>query len=318
MKIKLALIMFIVFVVASACIVSSLYLTRHTMIETALQSALFIVFMITYVVISIIISKYAINFFSELKKLYETVHEQNERIKLLLDKMPPAKTDNPEAAAAQEDGADGGSLYGSLTVDGMNVDKCISSLAGDEEAFIQVLRAYLADTRSHLGILKGQLEGEDLKGYAIVVHGIKGASYGVCAEEVGDAAKSLEAAAKAGDLETLENGHGPFAETTNTLLDNIGAALRVIDAAVVKPCAVSPDAALLLELRDACRNYEMDKADETMAQLEAFEYESNTELVAWLREQINNMAFEKISDGEWPAEYTKNDPESKSGDSMIA
>ena len=310
MKIKVALILIIiVFVVTAVCFGSFFYLTRQTTVETVFHSAMLVIFMTAFIVASVLVSKYIIRSYSEFKKLNETVREQNDRINLLLDAAPVEKKDIPDTAGVQEVGADGCSLYGSLMIDGMNVDRCIKNLAGDEGAFVQVLQAYFSDTRSHLSILEEQLEGGDLKGYAIVVHGIKGASYGICAGEVGDAAKILEAAAKAGDSETLESGHGPFAMITNTLLDNIGAALQEIDAAIVKPDAVSPDTELLEELRDACRNYEMDGADDAMSRLEAFKYESNTELVAWLREQIDNMAFETISGGEWPAVFTQDNGE---------
>jgi hypothetical protein len=58
----------------------------------------------------------------------------------------------------------------------------------------------------------------------------------------------------------------------------------------------------LRELREACAAFDMDRADKTMAQLESFHYERGGEIVAWLREQIDMMNFEKISRGEWPSE----------------
>jgi hypothetical protein len=61
--------------------------------------------------------------------------------------------------------------------------------------------------------------------YAIVVHGIKGASYGICAQETGDAARVLELAAKAGNLEAVKGGHPAFEKMVEVLLDDINKAL---------------------------------------------------------------------------------------------
>lgn len=78
------------------------------------------------------------------------------------------------------------------------------------------------------------------------------------------------------------------------MLDGIGRALGALDAVADKAVAAAPDPKLLLELRDACAAFEMDRVDAAMERLEAFRYESGGELIAWLREKVDEMAFEEI------------------------
>ncbi len=150
--------------------------------------------------------------------------------------------------------------------------------------------------------LRTFLEAENLEEYAIVVHGLKGSSNGICAQEAGQAAETLERESKAGNLGAVKAGHGAFEEIAGSLLVEIEEALKEIDAAHDKPVAAEPDPSLLEELRKACEAFDMDRVDETMAQLESFRYEKGGKLVVWLRERISDMTFEEISRGEWPTE----------------
>ncbi len=49
------------------------------------------------------------------------------------------------------------------------------------------------------------------------------------------------------------------------------------------------------ELRAACTGYDMDRVDAAMDKLESFRYEAGGELIVWLREKVDGMAFEEIA-----------------------
>ncbi len=183
-----------------------------------------------------------------------------------------------------------------IAIEGLDINGALKRFSGDEEVFIEVLRSYAAGTRGLLETLKDCLVGERLADYAIAVHGVKGSSYGVCAREVGSLAEALEREAKAGDLGAGRAGHEAFAKTTENLIRAIGAALTRIEAAIDRPKAKAPDPELLRQLREAALSFDMDRVDAAMAGLEALRYESESarELTAWLREQVDNMAFEEI------------------------
>jgi signal transduction histidine kinase/DNA-binding response OmpR family regulator/ABC-type amino acid transport substrate-binding protein len=190
-----------------------------------------------------------------------------------------------------------------LVIDGLDIDKGVERFSGDKTAYIQVLRSYAANTRPLIHKMAEYLLAENLRDYAIAAHGIKGSSYGICANEIGKAAEELEIAAKSGNIEAVENLHSPFGRIAETLLDNISSLIASIDAAEKKPSAISPDPALLEELHEACREYDIGRIKNVMAQLESFKYKVGGKIVVWLRSQIDTMNIEEIYDGDWPEDF---------------
>jgi CheY-like chemotaxis protein len=187
-------------------------------------------------------------------------------------------------------------------IDGIDIPKALERFNGDKEILFDVLRSYAVNTRQLLKELDTFLSEGNLGDYAIVVHGIKGSSYGVFALEVGKAAEALEAAAKAADLTEVKKSHPRFNQTAIALMDCIDVAVNAYEDVADKPTAAEPDPALLAELREACRSFDMDGVDTIMERLEDFRYERGGELVAWLRDRVNDMMFEEIAGGEWPEE----------------
>ncbi len=167
---------------------------------------------------------------------------------------------------------------------------------GDAEVLWDVLRSYAANTRPLLYDLRNRLERGDMPGYAIVAHGIKGSSYGIMARELGKIAEGLENAAKNGDIGAVKDGHSQLEKTANVLLDKLDRALPAENSG--KPGASRPDPALLAELRDACRAFDMDRVDAAMEELESFKYESGGDLIRWLRSRVNSMEFEAVAEME--------------------
>jgi uncharacterized protein YicC (UPF0701 family) len=112
---------------------------------------------------------------------------------------------------------------------------------------------------------------------------------------VGRTAETLETAAKASDLAGVQERHAAFVALVETLLDSLDKILGEGSVANDRPLAAEPDAALLAELRDACKAFDMDRVDAAMAQLESSRYERGEELVRWLREKVDAMEFEEIA-----------------------
>ena len=185
-------------------------------------------------------------------------------------------------------------LSNGIAIKGIDLRRALECFGGDELVFVDVLRSYAINTRSLLSGLREYIAEENMEEYAIVIHGIKGSSYGICAQETGGMAERLEAAAKAGDIDAVRRGHAAFEEAAGDLLDEIDKALYQIDGVACRPLAAEPDPALLAELREACEAFNMDRVDDAMARLEAFRYERGRELIDWLREQVNGMVFEEI------------------------
>jgi CheY-like chemotaxis protein/nitrogen-specific signal transduction histidine kinase len=164
-----------------------------------------------------------------------------------------------------------------------------------ENAYLQILRSFMTHTPELLEKMRGVSE-ETLAGYAITVHGLKGASYGICAEALARQAQVLESAAKAGDFETVRAENGVFIKAAEAILSALRDLLNDIkeNEDFGKESRDAPDEALLAKLRDAAEHFKFTAMDEIVTELERYRYESDGELVVWLREQLDELEYEKI------------------------
>jgi signal transduction histidine kinase/CheY-like chemotaxis protein len=163
------------------------------------------------------------------------------------------------------------------------------------ETYGEVLRSYAVHTPALLEKLESLARSgdESLNEYIITIHGLKGSSYGVCADEAGRQAEALEQAARKGDRDFIEANTGRCIESVRAILRGLDA-LLARDAAKGKPRVPAPDPALLAELLEASRQYKAKPMEAIVNQLAGYEYESGGELVAWLREQMDNLEYDAI------------------------
>jgi CheY-like chemotaxis protein/HPt (histidine-containing phosphotransfer) domain-containing protein len=95
------------------------------------------------------------------------------------------------------------------------------SLYGDEmDIYLEVLRSYVLNTPAVLDKIRNVSE-ETLQDYAINVHGIKGTSANIGAEEAREAAFSLEKMAKASDLNGVLTINDSFIKDTENVIAGI-------------------------------------------------------------------------------------------------
>jgi hypothetical protein len=166
---------------------------------------------------------------------------------------------------------------------------------GSENAYMQILRSFTIHTPALVEKMRG-VSRETLANYAVTVHGIKGASAGIYAGTVTRQAQILESAARSGDFETVRERNGVFIETVETLLS----ALRELPYDVLenfkKENKDAPDGVLLMKLLDAAEHFNFATMDEILTELERYRYDSNEELVTWLREQLDELAYGAIQE----------------------
>jgi CheY-like chemotaxis protein len=201
-----------------------------------------------------------------------------------------------------EEQASGGSgIPAGFAIGGIDIQKGLVRFGNDGSVLADVLRSYAVTTRPLLARLQAYLDEGDLADYTIVIHGIKGSSYGIFAAEAGAAAERLEGLAREGRLEAVAEEHPAFAALETALLDRLDLALAEMDAKS-KAGAEEPDPALLRELKEACGEFDIDRVDSIMARLEAVRYERGGGLVSWLRERVDESDFVAVSGGVWPSE----------------
>jgi CheY-like chemotaxis protein len=165
---------------------------------------------------------------------------------------------------------------------------------GTEETYLRILQSYLTHTPELLEKLRS-LSRETLPQYAITVHGLKGASYGICAGEIGKGAEELEFAAKAGDYEKVNSKNAAFIAEVETAMEGIRKLLEsAAENSSPKQKAAAPDKTMLEKMLDASKRFKPAVMEDVMAELEGCEYESGGDLIPWLREQIDNLEYDAV------------------------
>jgi len=178
-----------------------------------------------------------------------------------------------------------------------------------EKAYQEVLRAWCKHTPELLEKLRvltepllnnssSSLDGESLDEYTIAVHGMKGSTYGICADKTAGKAAELEDAARRSDTEFIAANTGPLIEEAEKLLQNLEKLLACISSERSRPKlkAKSPDPGLLIQFLDACIHFKSSRMEEILGELEESEYESGGDLVEWLRDQTDNLEYDAIKE----------------------
>jgi CheY-like chemotaxis protein len=195
-------------------------------------------------------------------------------------------------------------LAGAFAIEGLDFKKGIDRY--QENVYIDVLRAYSMHTPALLEKLRSLKNGGDGEGinspegmneYTITVHGLKGSSSGICAEEAAKQADALEAASRKGDVQFIKKNNDTLINAVEKILYGLkGLFERIAKQAGAKPRAAKPDTAVLKELVEACKHYKSNLMDETLDKLEMYEYETEGDLIVWLREQADNLEYEAIQE----------------------
>ena len=163
-----------------------------------------------------------------------------------------------------------------------------------EAAYLDVLRSWHLHTPDLLDKLRDVSE-KNLAEYAVMVHGLKGSSLGICADMIGSKADNLERFAKDGQLSLVQAENPALIKMVESLLQGVGALLKKIaESRNERKKFPAVDPALLAKLLDAVKRYKTTLMEEVMEEIETYEYESDSELVAWLRLQMDNLEYDAI------------------------
>ena len=199
--------------------------------------------------------------------------------------------ESSESTADKQDSKDWRAFNNGIP--GVNIKRGLHRFAGDKNAYLDVLRSYAKNTQPLIESSKG-VSRDKLLEYKTIVHGVKGSSRSIFAEEVGDIAEALENAAFAGDYSYILTHNDSLAEKTLDLISNINKMVERFEADNLKIIKEKPDNDTLMRMRQACVDYNMDEVDAALDELESFSYETNGDLITWLRENVEQMNFDDI------------------------
>jgi hypothetical protein len=114
-------------------------------------------------------------------------------------------------------------------------------------------------------------------------------------------AEALEISAKAGDFSRVMAGNETFIGGVENLLLQLEDLLKSADeigeeADSDKSALPAPDRSLLEKMLTASRDYDIDTMQSVMDELDQYSYESEGELISWMKEQLVNFGYDAISD----------------------
>jgi hypothetical protein len=177
-------------------------------------------------------------------------------------------------------------------VNGVAVGEALERFSSGE-GYVDSLRSYIVHTPALLEKIRSP-DAVHLDDYRINVHGIKGSSFGISANDLGRKAEELEKAAKAGDILYIRRYNEGFINHGKALLGDLNKLLDKAEAKFTKPQRAAPDKAVLDRIYRAAGEYNIGELDRAMEELEQYSYEANADLILWLREQIDASEFEQI------------------------
>jgi HPt (histidine-containing phosphotransfer) domain-containing protein len=184
-------------------------------------------------------------------------------------------------------------------IDGLDITNGYEQANADERVYVKILRSYASNVRSLLKTMEaiGPIEEGDEKNldeYKKTAHAIKGTSYYILASQVGQQAEALEKASGAGDINYVRENNKTFLETAWKLIGDLDEMISAYDIENPRPVKSEPDKEVLSRIIDACRRFDMDDLDEAMEEIEKYRYETDDDLVDWLRDAVNNMDMAHI------------------------
>jgi len=203
--------------------------------------------------------------------------------------------DSFEAASATQNNEN--QVMINKAIEGLSIEKGVKRFGGDAGTYLDVLRSYAKNTMPLLEAIKAQANAPPqslVADYETIVHGIKGSSRGVCADDVADIAEALEKASHNLDYDYVSANNGLLIKAATKLIADIETLLEEARAAQNKPRKPSPDKEMLARLKVACDDYDINVIDTVMEELEAFEYDEGGELVEWLRQNAELSNFGEI------------------------
>ena len=107
-----------------------------------------------------------------------------------------------------------------ISISGIDAELGSDFYGGEMDLYIDALRSYVRHTPAALDKLR-VVTGDSLREYETNVHGLKGASGGIGAEEVRKAAADLESKAKSGDFTDLPSMNEELIRKAETLVSDI-------------------------------------------------------------------------------------------------
>ncbi|MDR1713218.1 MAG: transporter substrate-binding domain-containing protein [Coriobacteriales bacterium] len=175
-------------------------------------------------------------------------------------------------------------------IPGVDIRSALATFGGDEECYINVLRSYVASSPELAD------KAEQRQDYTITVHGLKSASRNIGAATLGDLAEQLEKASKEDDSAFIGEHNERFVAKVRATVAQLEKLVAEYDATCDKEQLPRPDRETLAAMLEEAQSFDIDGLEEDLNKLEGFRYEHDEDLIPWLREQLDQAGFVRISE----------------------
>lgn len=181
----------------------------------------------------------------------------------------------------------------SLGVAGLNFKKANENYDGDDDLYYEILHSFVINTPALLEEYK-DVNSVNIEDYGRIMHGIKGSSRSICADEFAGIAERLEKAAKDLDFDFIYQYYPLFLDAARDLMSGIEEMLEKRNRENPKEKTGGLDKKLLDKLVIACKAYDMNTVDAILDLLGNYEYEQDRELYYWLRDNADKLNLNAI------------------------
>jgi HPt (histidine-containing phosphotransfer) domain-containing protein len=188
-------------------------------------------------------------------------------------------------------------------VEGIDFNAALQLYGGDGAALMTILQSFLAHTPALIQKMDAHLE-TSLPDYAVEVHGLKGTCAAICASESAELARELEFASREGKGDFVKARHGELRRQVLALTEGLKVLAEGWEACrpgLEKEARSKPDRELLVRLSAAAGDFNSNKVEEVLGELERYRYEEGEELIQWFREQAENFDYEALH--KWLEEF---------------
>lgn len=196
--------------------------------------------------------------------------------------------------------AETGQILANTNIPGLDIPDALGRMGNSPKLYMRIIHSYVTNMPANLEELAtDKINAETLPDYAIKIHGAKGSCYGIGANVIGDKAKALEMASKAGDLDACLAGNDDFIASTLELLK----ALEELEATVEGAAnsggtaqSEKPDATKLAALLAATQSFDIDQMTKLVEELASVQYASGGDVVKKIKDSFEAFDYQSIEE----------------------
>jgi len=186
-------------------------------------------------------------------------------------------------------------------ISGLDIPEALARMGNNPKLYMRIIHSFVSNMPTNLeSLATSTINAGTLPDYAIRIHGAKGSCYGIGANAVGDLARELEIAAKAGDLDTCLRDNDNFILRTQELLIELEAMEARIEelenSAGGRAQANKPDTQKLRALLVATQSYDINEMSTLVDELLSVQYLEGNDTVMRIKQAFGAFDYQAIEE----------------------